>query len=183
MPKKRKYGIRQYTKSDKLLNKSSRFALDDKTGDDTHYMGLQPSIDSGGEQEEVEVAPKAVGQKRQRLLLFLKENVALVVEILLGAIIIPYIVWSVTSTFDLQKDVALIEVELEHLEFRLEQSIAALGSLEADTVTKDYLMSQLEIVRLQLQSASDKDIDAIELEIKLIENKIVSLENAAEKKQ
>ena len=57
-------------------------------------------------------------------------------------------------------------------EYRIAVAETKLSEFDNDTVTKEYLSQELQILKLQLEKANSDDLSEIEGQIKLIEKQI-----------
>ena len=108
---------------------------------------------------------KPVGAKRQKLINFIKNHVFEEIVTVVITIILTIGGWCISNIIDLNKQVAVFE-------YRIDVAETKLSEFDNDTVTKEYLSQELQILKLQLEKANSDDLSEIEGQIKLIEKQI-----------
>ena len=108
---------------------------------------------------------KAVGVKRLKFKKFIKEHIFEEIITIIVTIVVGIASWTLVNVIQLREQVAVFEYRIEYAETRLTE-------INNDSVTKEYLSQELQILKLELEKANSKDLSEIEAQIKLIEKQI-----------
>lgn len=137
----------------------------DNTREDEVFESLKGSNEGEYDLGLVRSPEKCVGVKRQKAKNFFKEHVFEIIITIFVTLICAAACWLASSVISLREDIAVFK-------YRIEVAETSLNSVSLENVTKEYLAKELEVLRLELDTATAKSISEIELQIKLIENQI-----------
>lgn len=134
------------------------------------FRSLQGSDDDNYDYDMPQEEDKVVGVKRLKFKKFIKEHIFEEIIATLVAIFLAISSWALVNVIQLREQVAVFSYRIEYAESKLTE-------INNNSVTKDYLSQELQILKLQLEKANNNDLAEIEAQIKLIEKQIEILSN------
>ena len=129
------------------------------------FRGLQGSNEDFYSYDMPPTNNDAVGVKRLKVKKFIKEHIFEEIIAIVVTIAIGIASWTLTNVIQLKEQVAVFTYRIEQAETQLEE-------INNDFVTKEYLLQELQILKLQLEKVNGENISEIETQIKLIEKQI-----------
>lgn len=121
----------------------------------------QPDV---GTREKVE--PKSL--KYQVIDWWKNHAVGAIISIIITSMVIPFVYFTITNIFSLQKDTAVLNEKTENLKTTLSQ----IQTNQNNYVDKQTLDLKLEIVQTQIKNMAPNDVSEIKQELDQIEKKI-----------
>lgn len=161
----RRKGIKTKRESTAYKNAVKHLTGYQNTNDNEPFQSLQGSNEDHYQSDVSISNAEAVGVKRKKIKKFLKEHWFEELIAVLMTVVITLAGWMLANVIELREKVAVFEYRIESAESNLE-------SLTSESVTKEFLQNQLDLLKLQLQSSSEKELMEIETKIKLIEAQI-----------
>lgn len=141
------------------------------TDDYENFSLLQGSNDDNNQSDNVQNNKNvAKGIKRQKLKKFLKEHVFETIVSIVLAIVVSIASWMITNLISVKEELAVFSYRVD----KIEEDIL---DIETDMVTKEFLEKELQIIKLEIETASEKDLAQLELRISLLENQLANLKN------
>lgn len=115
--------------------------------------------------EKREVAKPPIGKQAGR---FVEDNFSAIVMSALG-IILTFCVWVAISMFSAQRDIKIIEKDIEHISSQVEK-------IQTQSVSKEILEYQIENLKRDLQDWINIDIDNVKDDLDAIKKTLKKLE-------
>lgn len=139
------------------------------TNDTENFVLLQRSDEEYNRDNNVQKNNEATGVKRQKFKKFIKDHLFETIFSIALTIIMGIAGWTIKNLISAKEDLAVFSYRIE----KLEEDIK---NIETDDVNKDFLEQELQILKLEIESASAKDIAKLELRISLLENQLANLQ-------
>lgn len=140
------------------------------TDDNENFSLLQGSNDEYSQSNTVQNNNNATGIKRQKFKKFFKEHIFETIFSIVLTIIVSIAGWTIANLISVKEDLAVFSYRVE----KLEEDIT---HIETDLVTKEFLEKELQILKLEIETANAKDLAQLELRISLLENQLDNLKN------
>lgn len=139
------------------------------TDDNENFSLLQRSDEGYVRDNNVQKDNLVSGVKRQKIKRFFKNHLFETCISLVLTIIVSIAGWTIANLISVKEDLAVFSYRIEKIEENLKD-------IETDSVTKEFLEQEIKILKLEIESASAKDIAKLELRINLLESQLANLQ-------